>query len=111
MSPEVLTTSFSILLFSMVVGWFVLLRLFFNRIERAHPRTYEAMGSPSLFLRLNIVNGWATLKFIAAREHRTLNDNYLTRLSNFMLVYFVVFQFFFWVMFYISVAGSSSPAA
>jgi hypothetical protein len=50
----------------------VLIELLFSRLERAHPAKYEAMGRPSLFLRNNIAGAAATLKFLIAREHRTL---------------------------------------
>jgi hypothetical protein len=77
--------------FSLVVVWFVLLKLLFNRLERDHSAKYEAMGRPSLFLRNNIANGFATMKFLFLREHRTLGDTRLSRLADGMLIFLVLF--------------------
>ena len=78
-------------LFAMVGVWFILIKILFNRLEQTHPEKYEAMGRPSLFLRNNIATGWATLKFLVAREHRSLNDNFLSKLSDSMLAFFAVY--------------------
>jgi len=86
-------------LFAMVIVWFVLIKMLFNRLERAHPVKYEAMGRPSLFLRNNIATGWATLKFIVSREHRSLSDSYLSKLSDAMLIYFSVYLLLFFGIF------------
>jgi len=95
-------------LFGMVVVWFVLIKLLCIRLETAHPQKYEAMGRPSPFLRNNIATGWATMKFLFAREHRTLNDPYLSKLSDAMLVFFAIYLvLFLWLSFFIS----GSPAA
>ena len=110
MSPEVLSTSLVAFLFGMIIVWFVLIKILFNRLERAHPEKYEAMGRPSLFLRNNIATGLATLKFIVAREHRSLNDGYLSKLSDSMLVYFAIYLLLFFG-FSFFVAGLSTPAA
>lgn len=108
MNPQ---TPFNVLfavLFGMVVVWFVLIKLLCNRLEAAHPQKYEAMGRPSLFLRNNIVTVWATMKFLFAREHRTLNDPYLSKLSDAMLVFFVIYLVLF---FGLAFLNPSSPAA
>jgi hypothetical protein len=110
MPPQTVAISLFAALFSMVVVWFVLIKLLFNRLERSHPKKYEAMGKPSLFLRNNIATGWATLKFIVAREHRPLNDTYLSKLSDSMLVYFMVYLLLFFGLSFF-VAGITAPAA
>jgi hypothetical protein len=92
-------------LLGMVIVWFVLIKLLFNRLEVAHPQKYEAMGRPSLFLRNNIGSGWAIFKFLVMREHRTLNDRYLSRLSDAMLVFFAIYLLMFFGIFYF-VAGA-----
>jgi hypothetical protein len=76
--------------FGLVVIWFGLLKLLFNRLEQDHPKKYEAMGWPSLFLRNNIATNLATFKFLFLREHLQLGDPGLSRLANGMLLYFVV---------------------
>ncbi|MGY1459864.1 hypothetical protein ACW5F0_14665 [Luteimonas sp. A534] len=95
MQSEVVPFSLGITLFAMVIVWFVLIKLLFNRLERVHPKKYEAMGRPSLFLRNNITTGWATLKFLVTREHRSLNDRNLSKLSDGMLIYFIVYLVLF----------------
>jgi hypothetical protein len=77
--------------FALVVVWFVLLKLLFNRLEREHSAKYQAMGRPSLFLRNSIASGFATMKFLFLREHRTLGDATLSRLADGMLIFFVAF--------------------
>ena len=89
----------TILLFAMVLGWFVLIRTLFSRLERMHSQKYESMGRPSLFLRNNMSSGLATMKFLFAREHRSLNDRVLSRLSDFMLAYLVVYLVLFFGLF------------
>jgi hypothetical protein len=98
------------ILFGMVLAWFVLIKLLFSRLEQAHPAKYEAMGRPSLFLRNNIAGAATTLKFLVAREHRTLRDRYLSRLSDGMLIFFVLYLLLFFGLFF-AVAGRTISAA
>lgn len=99
MAIQTLSITLFPILFGMVIVWFVLIKLLFNRLERAHPKKYEAMGRPSLFLRNSVAGGWGTLKFLIAREHKDLRDSCLSKLSDFMLVflgiYVVLFLFLF----------------
>ncbi|MGY1528729.1 hypothetical protein [Luteimonas sp. A649] len=110
MNPQTLSIALAPILFGMVIVWFVLIKLLFNRLERAHPQKYEAMGRPSLFLRNSIAGGWATLKFLVAREHKALNDGHLSRLSDAMLVFFAIYLFLFFGLFFV-VAGQAPTAA
>ena len=82
-------------LFGMVLAWFVLVKLLFNRLAAAHPQKYEAMGRPSLFLRNSPSGVWAMLKFLVAREHRVLGDRHLSKLSDGMLIFFLVYLVLF----------------
>jgi hypothetical protein len=95
MNPQTAQIALFAVLFGMVIVWFVLIKLLFNRLEVAHPQKYEAMGRPSLFLRNNIATGWATMKFLFAREHRALHDSYRSKLSDAMLVFFAIYLFLF----------------
>jgi hypothetical protein len=95
MNPQKLPTAVFVVLLIMVAVWFVLIKLLFSRIETAHPQKYEAMGRPSLFLRNNIGTGWVVMKFLVTREHKTLNDNYLSRLSDAMLLFFAIYLLLF----------------
>jgi hypothetical protein len=92
-----------VVLIGMVLVWFVLVKLLFNRLEATHPQKYDAMGRPSLFLRNSPAAGWALLKFLVIREHRALGDGYLSRLSDSMLAFLSVYlvMFFglvFWIL-------------
>jgi hypothetical protein len=100
MTPQTLSVTFFPLLFGMVIVWFVLIKLLFSRLERSHPQKYEAMGRPSLFLRNSIAGGWATFKFLAGREHKSLNDSYLSKLSDAMLVFFAIYLLLFFGLFF-----------
>jgi hypothetical protein len=91
MSPFALPLFLMIMLIGMVLGWFFLITKLFGRLERSHTAKYEAMGRPTLFVRNNIATGFATMKFIFAREHRDLGDTQLSKLSDFMLGYFVLY--------------------
>ncbi len=44
MQPAEVPISLGITLFAMVIAWFVLIKLLFNRLEQAHQQKYEAMG-------------------------------------------------------------------
>jgi len=110
MNPQTLAVAIFPVLLGMVIVWFVLIKLLFNRLERAHPSKYEAMGRPSLFLRNNIAGGWATLKFLVGREHKALNDSYLSKLSDAMLVFFTIYLLLFVGLFW-AVASHTKAAA
>ena len=109
MNPQTLSVVFFPILFGMIIVWFVLIKMFFNRLERRHPAKYEAMGKPSLFLRNSIAGGLATFKFLAAREHKALNDSYLSKLSDAMLIFFAIYLLLFFGLFF--AVASQAPAA
>ena len=109
MNPQIVAAVLFPLLFAMAVGGLMLSKLLLNRLERVHPDKYEAMGRPSLFLRNNITNAWATQKFIFGREHKNLNDSYLSKLSDVILVFFVIYLLLFIGVFW--VVASLPPAA
>ena len=109
MSPQPLFLTLFSLLFGMVIVWFVLLKLLFNRLEQLHPQKYESMGRPSVFLRNSIEGGWATLKFLVAREHKPLSDSYLSKLSDAMLAFFAIYLVLFFSL--IFVGFWQAPAA
>jgi len=82
-------------IYGMGISWLVIIKLFFNRLERAHPKKYKAMGRPSLYLRNNCYTGWTTFRFLAAREHRELNDRYLSSLSDALLFLLPIYVILF----------------
>ncbi len=107
---ETLFTTIFCTLFGMVLVWFVLVRLLFKRLEAAHPAKYEAMGRPSLFLRNSPAGAIAMLKFLVTREHKALNDGYLSKLSDAMLAFFVVYAILFFALSF-SIAGQVAAHA
>ena len=107
---ETLFTTIFFALFGMVLAWFVLVRLLFKRLETAHPAKYEAMGRPSLFFRYSPAGAIAMLKLLVTREHKALNDSYLSKLSDAMLGFFVVYTVLFFTLFF-SVAGQVATHA
>ena len=89
-----------VILFCMLLVWFVLVRILFKRLESSHPDKYADMGRPTLFLRNGPACVFAMLKFIVAREHTKLNDSYLTKLSDAMLAFSVVYIAIFFSLFF-----------
>ena len=75
----------------MVFIWFGLCIWVFRRLESQHPQKYVDLGSPSLFLRINIQNDWRFLRFLWKSEYNSLNDPSLSRTCNFMKIFFVVY--------------------
>ena len=88
-------------MFAMVLVWFVLVRLLHTRLERSHTAKYKAMGRPSLVLRNNHTTVWATLTFITKREHQSLADASLSRLSDFMLAFLAAYVLLFAVFLFL----------
>jgi len=101
---ETLFTTTFFALFGLVLVWFVLVKMLFRRLESAHPAKYEAMGRPSLFLRNSPAGAIAMLKFLVTREHKTLNDSYLSKLSDAMLAFFLIYTVLFFALFF-SIVG------
>jgi len=82
---------------SVVVIVFVLTKLLFRRLETLHPEKYRELGSPSFqdVKSKGFAPIIATIQFIVLREHRALNDSYLSNVSDAMLVSFVVYLVLF----------------
>jgi hypothetical protein len=108
MNPQALSVALFPVFFGIVIVWFVLIKLLYKRLEREHPQKYEAMGKPSLFLRNHISGSFATFKFLVSREHRALNDRYLSKLSDAMLVFFAIYLLLFFGLFVI--VATQAPA-
>ncbi|MBA4210369.1 MAG: hypothetical protein C0454_12650 [Parvibaculum sp.] len=51
---------------------------FMRYMRRNHRETWEALGSPSLFLNNTPMNNIRTTKFLLTRRHRTLDDSRLS---------------------------------
>ena len=79
------------LIFGMIVLGFFLIKMLLNRLESVHPRKFEAMGKPTPIMHRTIGGGWETFKFLVTREHKSLNDGYLSKLSDTTLLFFIIF--------------------
>jgi len=94
-----------VLFFALVVGWIILLGMFFSRLRRLHPSTYEALGRPSMFSS-NIQPVSRVVNFIGSRGHRSLGDPELSSLSDFMLLYLIgCLSFFSLFLFTLTLSG------
>ena len=79
----------------MVLIWFAMLITLFKRLKSKHPEKYVEMSEPSLFWNNSMKTNWYTLKFLFGREHKGLNDNFLSSLSDSMLVFFSIYLLLF----------------
>ncbi len=79
----------------MVFIWFAMIIALFKRSKSKHLPKYREMGEPSLFWNNSMRAVWATLKYLFKREHKDLNDNSLSLLSDSMLVFLVIYVILF----------------
>ncbi len=86
-------------LFCFVLVWFFLCVKLFKALETRHPKKYEEMGKPSLFMNNSMSGNIAFMRFLFKRESRNLDDTKLDSLSKFILIYislyFIGFSFLF----------------
>ena len=73
-------------LLALFVAGFGLQRAFLARLRKQHPQTWEALGSPTLFLNNSIRNSLAVQRFIWRREYRTLGDPKTARLADLLRI-------------------------
>ena len=110
MIADILTVAIFPALFVMVAVWFVLISKLYRILERDHPSKYAEMGRPSLFLRNSISSNISTMKFLFAREHKLLNNAPLSRLSDAMLAFFLIYLVLFFGLFFITALRASHVA-
>lgn len=79
----------------MVLVWFAMLITLFKRLKSKHPEKYIEMREPSLFWNNSMKTRWITIKFLFGREHKDLKDNFLTSLSDSMLVFSAIYLLLF----------------
>ncbi len=77
-----------VVLGALVFVWFILVSRFFDTLRSRHTNAYLAMGAPTLIVNNSIQNTIAFLRFLLRREDRKLNDPKLSRLCQFMVVFF-----------------------
>jgi hypothetical protein len=73
----------------LVAAWFLSIISVWFRLIGQHRATYSAMLSSSLAPIFGMPGPWETLKFIALRRHRTMDDSRLSFLSDASLVVLV----------------------
>lgn len=95
---------FVVLFFSVFV-WFFLCHRLFAMLEARHPEKYESMGRPTLIKNNTLSTNITFMKFLLRREWRDLNDVGLTKLSRFMLVFWIIYLVGFLTLFSMVVSG------
>lgn len=101
-SPTHFVIHFAILFF-LVIVYFVMLHLLLTRLARHHHRSFVALDRPRFPLHMTLCSQILMLKFIFLREHRPLADRALSRLSDGMLIFQIVYLFiliFPWFVFH-----------
>jgi hypothetical protein len=86
---------FFALMMCMVFIWFALIIFVFKRLKKQHSKIYIQLGSPSLFWNNSIKNNFLFMKFLFMRKYLSLNDVFLKRLMDFMLIFFVIYLMLF----------------
>jgi hypothetical protein len=85
-------------LFVLVPIWFGAVTWLFRRLRNEHPRTYEALGSPTLFWNNSARNNWLFAKFLCGSQWKSLDDPVLNiacpLMRAFLFVYLVGFVIF-----------------
>lgn len=82
--------------FGVGIGFWILSAFVADRLQREHPETYEALGGEKAFGLQGDESTDARrshrryLKFLLHRSHSTLNDRYLSALSDFALALFLI---------------------
>lgn len=79
------------LLFGLAVAWTALASRLFAMLREDHSATYTALESPSLLRNNTMRNSWLSLKFLLTGAYRELGDARVTRLGDFMRVFFVAY--------------------
>ena len=69
------------------IGWVFVCRYFLRLLRTRHEERWISLGRPSLVLNNTITNGIAVTRFLWRKEYMELEDEQITRLCSFMLVY------------------------
>jgi hypothetical protein len=72
--------------------------MLYFRLEHFHPNKFEEMGKPGIFRNNSIRTNYALMKFLIKREHKILEDPLVSKLSDFMLAYMVIYFIIFVLM-------------
>ena len=82
--------AFLIMLFCLAIIGFAFERLLFDMVEEYHIDKYNQMKKPSFIFRKNTISNWAKIKFIVMREHKALNNTFLSKFSDLCLVLYLI---------------------
>ncbi len=83
------------LLMAMVLIWFGMITVLFQRLKSKHAEKYREMGEPHLLWNNTLKTGWSTCKFLFRREHKNLDDKPMSLLSDFMLLFVIAYTILF----------------
>jgi hypothetical protein len=85
---------FGILMACVALGFFLQSRLY-DMLRKRHPKVYESLGRPTLFLNNSIQNGLAVQGFILFGRFKQIDDPKLVRLCSFLRVFAICYLVFF----------------
>lgn len=91
--------------FAMVPVWFVLVSNLFRILRTRHPDKYSSMGNPTLFMNNSLATNNSMMRFLWGRQDRTLHDAELSKLTRFMLVFFIIYMVLFLITAIMIVTG------
>jgi hypothetical protein len=77
-----LTAGSLILLAPIILGYLVSLQMFLYRLRHEHPRHYEELGRPSLFLNNSISNGFRVVRYLINRDYLAITDARASQLGD-----------------------------
>jgi len=85
---------FRVLTACVALGFYLQSRLY-NFLRNRHPKVYESLGRPTLFLNNSIQNGLAVQGFILFGRFKHIDDPKLVRLCSFLRVFLFCYLVFF----------------
>ena len=68
------------LLLVATIAWFFLSNRLYNTLQQAHPRIYEILDRPKLFMKKSLATNFRVLRFLLKRDYETIEDQAVIRL-------------------------------
>lgn len=90
----------------MVAIWFMQVSKLFKYLKEKHPKEYDAMGAPTLFMNNTPRNNIAFLRFIQGVRPSQLGDDHLVSWCRFLTKFFYVYMLLFGVLFFSVIIAS-----
>ena len=106
---ETIGTVLVVLIVGLAVLWLFLMTYVFRRLEKKHPDTYSAIGSPTLFSNKAIRDNGQFFRFLFGGNWKHLDDRALSRSCNFMRYFLAFYIVIFGGLFFLMVSGRMSP--